>query len=164
MIIGGKRNCGKSTELIKISSINNIPIIVLNDKRRAELEYLAKENDIKIPKPIRFEDCKYDMRGRNINEILIDDIEDILSSLLFPTRIVGMTTSIPFHPLEKINKENKKRVHHVSAPVEKVKELILENNKGYMNLRLKEKIIIVKHFAHFDNDTELLEFLEYMED
>lgn len=164
MIIGGKRYCGKSTELIKISSINNIPIIVLDNKRKEALEYLAKENGIKIPEPIIFEKyCQY-TRGRNINEILIDDIEDILSRLLFPAKIVGMTTSVPFKPLEKIIKEDENRIHHVVAPIEKIRELILENHKGYMNLRLKEKIIIVKHFAKFENDTELLEFLEYMEE
>lgn len=54
--------------------------------------------------------------------------------------------------------------HHVVAPFDKVKELILENHKGYMKLRLKDKITIVKYFAHFDNDSELLEFLEYMEE
>lgn len=104
MIIGGKRACGKSTELIKISYTNNIPIIVLNKMRAEELEYLAKKSGIKIPKPII---CKYyqnDMRGKNINEVLIDDVDDILSELLFPAKIVAMSTSDAFMPLYKIDK------------------------------------------------------------
>lgn len=28
LIIGGKRICGKTTELVKISSFNNIPIVI----------------------------------------------------------------------------------------------------------------------------------------
>lgn len=62
------------------------------------------------------------------------------------------------------NKTNQTTTHYVVAPVEKIKELILENHKGYMKLKLKDKITIVKYFAKFDNDADLLEFLEYMEE
>ena len=66
---------------------------------------------------------------------------------------------------EMFEKENQKyTTHHVTAPVEKIKELILTNHKGYMRLKLKDKVTIVKYFAKFENDTELLEFLEYMEE
>lgn len=61
-------------------------------------------------------------------------------------------------------KENNGTVHYIVAPIEKVKELILTNHKGYMKLKLKDKITIVKYFAKFDNDADLLEFLEYMEE
>lgn len=71
MIIGGKRACGKSTELIKISYTNNIPIIVLNSKRAEELEYIAKKEGIKIPKPIIYKNYKNDVVGKRINEILL---------------------------------------------------------------------------------------------
>lgn len=64
----------------------------------------------------------------------------------------------------KMEENQKKTTHHVVAPVEKVKELILENHKGYMKLKLKDKVTIVKYFAYFENDTQLLEFLEYMEE
>lgn len=164
MIIGGKRYCGKTTELIKISSINNIPIIVLNNERKEVLEHLSKKTKIVIPKPIIAQNYHRAVIGKNINEVLIDDVEDILSNIFFPARIIAMTSSIPFVPLEQITREKENIVHHVVAPIEKIRELILKNHKGYMNLRLKEKIIIVKHFAKFENDTELLEFLEYMEE
>ena len=90
--------------------------------------------------------------------------EDILQDIFRENRILEMTTSIPFKPMDEITKSNNYGIHHVVAPIEKVKELILTNHKGYMNLRLKEKVIIVKHFAKFENDTDLLEFLEYMEE
>lgn len=60
--------------------------------------------------------------------------------------------------------QNQTTIHHVVAPVEKIRELILVNHKGYMRLKLKDKITIVKYFAKFENDTQLLEFLEYMEE
>jgi len=164
MIFGGKRACGKTTELIKISGMNNIPIVVLNNDRKNNLVFLSKRIGIEIPKPIIAKNYQSETRGRDVNEILIDDIEDILSNIFFPARIVAMTSSIPFKPLEQINRSGNNKVHHVVAPIEKLKELILENHKGYMNLRLKEKIVIVKHFAIFENDTDLLDFLKYMEE
>lgn len=101
MILGGKRACGKSTELVKISSINNIPIIVLNNKRAEELEYIARKEEIKIPKPIPYKNCKEKLIEKRINEILIDDIEAILQEMFFPSKIIAMTTSIPFVSLQK---------------------------------------------------------------
>ena len=62
------------------------------------------------------------------------------------------------------NIQNQVITNHVVAPVEKIRELILVNHKGYMRLKLKDKITIVKYFAKFENDTQLLEFLEYMEE
>lgn len=103
MIIGGKRACGKSTELIKISYTNNIPISVLNSKRAEELEYIAKKEGIKIPKPIIYKNYKNDVVGKRINEILIDDIESILQEAFFPAKIIAMTTSVPFMPLANRN-------------------------------------------------------------
>lgn len=54
--------------------------------------------------------------------------------------------------------------HHVTIETEKLKQLILENNNYYRNLSLKTKITLVKQYAKFDNDTDLLEFLEFMEE
>lgn len=54
--------------------------------------------------------------------------------------------------------------HHVTIETEKLKELILENNNYYRNLSLKTKITLIKQYAKFDNDTDLLEFLTFMEE
>lgn len=54
--------------------------------------------------------------------------------------------------------------HHVTIETEKLKQLILENNNYYRNLSLKTKITLVKQYAEFDNDTDLLEFLIFMEE
>lgn len=105
LILGGKRVCGKTTELIKISSTNKTPIIVLNIRRKQEIEHIAKRKGIRIPEPIILD--RYitgRMDGIRINEILIDDIEDILSSIFRCSKIVAMSTSASFMPLE-IKKE-----------------------------------------------------------
>lgn len=102
IIIGGKRNCGKTTELIKISSVNNIPILVSNHKRGKIIEDYAKRNNFKIPEPIAF--CERDkIRGSGINEILIDDLEDILCELLW-VRPMIISTSSPFVPMDNVRK------------------------------------------------------------
>ena len=54
--------------------------------------------------------------------------------------------------------------HHITIATEKLKQLILENHSNYINYALKDKIKTVKRYAEFDNDTDLLEFLEYMEE
>ncbi len=53
---------------------------------------------------------------------------------------------------------------HITIETDKLKELILENHSNYMNVPLKTKAKIVSKYAEFDNDTELLEFLEFMEE
>lgn len=101
LILGGKRTCGKTTELIKLSSTNRIPIIVLSMRRKQEIEYMAKKTGMQIPEPIILD--RYitgRMDGIRINEILIDDIEDILSNILRHSKIVAMTSSASFMPLE----------------------------------------------------------------
>lgn len=64
----------------------------------------------------------------------------------------------------RATREMNKTTHHVTIDTEKLKELILINHKGYKNLKLKDKITIVKYFAYFENDTQLLEFLIFMEE
>lgn len=54
--------------------------------------------------------------------------------------------------------------HHITIETEKLKELIVEKHSNYINYVLKDKIKTVKRYAKFDNDTDLLEFLEFMEE
>lgn len=72
------------------------------------------------------------------------------------------------HTLDKQYAKNyeseNKTTRNVVAPVEKIKELILANHPRYKNLKLKDKKTIVNHFAYFEDDTELLDFLEYMDE
>ena len=59
--------------------------------------------------------------------------------------------------------EENAQIRHVTIRTEKLKELIIENYK-WDNYTLKGKIDIVTKLAYFENDKELLEFLEYMEE
>lgn len=103
LILGGKRVCGKTTELIKMSYTNQIPIIVLNTKRGEMIENLAKREGFKIPKTITYKEFAKGIDGIRINEILIDDVEDILQDIFKYAKITAITTSIPFMPLTITN-------------------------------------------------------------
>lgn len=59
--------------------------------------------------------------------------------------------------------EGNTTTHHVTIKPEKLKELIKENYK-WNDYTLKGKIDIVTSLAYFENDKELLEFLEFMEE
>lgn len=59
--------------------------------------------------------------------------------------------------------EENVQVRHVTISTEKLKELIKENYK-WNDYTLQGKIDIVTSLAYFENDKELLEFLEYMEE
>lgn len=59
--------------------------------------------------------------------------------------------------------EDNTQTSHVTISTEKLKELIKENYK-WNDYTLQGKIDIVTNLAYFENDKELLEFLEYMEE
>ena len=59
-------------------------------------------------------------------------------------------------------KENVTTTHHITITTERLKELI-KNNYKWNDYTLQGKIDIVTHFAYFEDDRELLEFLLYME-
>lgn len=108
LILGGKRACGKTTELVKISYTNQIPIIVLNARRGEMIENLAKREGLKIPKTITYREFIKGTDGIRINEILIDDVEDILQDIFKYAKITAITTSIPFMALTIYNDTRRK--------------------------------------------------------
>ena len=117
IILGGKRACGKSTELVKISHINNIPIIVIDHARANVLKNIAKKEGIKIPEPIVYKNYDRYVIGKKINEILIDDVEDILQRIFDYSRIVIITTSKQFVPLDFNNNNNKDLTKIISKEI-----------------------------------------------
>lgn len=66
-----------------------------------------------------------------------------------------------FTTIEEI--EENAQIRHVTIRTEKLKQLINDNYK-WDNYTLQGKINIVTSLAYFENDKELLEFLEYMEE
>lgn len=74
------RRTGKITELIKMAHENWLYIICL-DRQRAELiSDMAKEMGLDIPFPITLRELP--IRNPFIKEVLIDDMEDILQTLV----------------------------------------------------------------------------------
>lgn len=77
-------------------------------------------------------------------------------------KIKGCEYYVAMYEEFRIIEENG-QVRHVTISTEKLKQLIKENYK-WNNYTLQGKIDIVTSLAYFENDKELLEFLEYMEE
>lgn len=84
MIIGGRRGCGKTRELILLSARKNKPIWTANQKRSRHILEMSKEMKIDILSPIVLSKRNLEMRQQyEIYEpILIDDLEEVLSEQL----------------------------------------------------------------------------------
>lgn len=87
------RGTGKTTELIYISSIRQIPILTLNCER---IKRIAKELGVYIPEPIPYSSYEEYYRGRDVESILIDDLDLILPEILenyFGKKVDGVVMS-----------------------------------------------------------------------
>lgn len=94
-ILSMERGSGKTTELIKVSSVTNAPIICRNKRMTEIIEERAKEMGVEIPKPLSLWDRErkpYAFDPRNEVGVLIDDIDLVLSQFL-GTRVLYATTS-----------------------------------------------------------------------
>lgn len=80
MIIGGSRYCGKTTELIKAAHENNLYIVCANKERARHVANLSRKMGLSIPYPIAAEE--FPLKGTQIKEVIVDDIEDVLFSLI----------------------------------------------------------------------------------
>ncbi|GGJ48549.1 hypothetical protein [Virgibacillus salexigens] len=101
-IIGGKRNCGKTTELIKKACMEDLYILCANKHMANLIFQQAKEMNYVIPYPITIDDLP--LRGRSVKGILVDEVGAVLSSLI-GERIVGMSSSMGFKELESLNND-----------------------------------------------------------
>jgi hypothetical protein len=91
MILGGRRNCGKTTELIKLASVKRLYIVCASRQRVLYVDKLARELGLDIPFPISVDELP--LRSGFIKEVLVDDMEDVLS-VLIRKPIMGATTSM----------------------------------------------------------------------
>jgi hypothetical protein len=96
MIIGGKRACGKTTELIKVANKKHLYIICADRNRVHFISQLAKQMKLDIPFPISVEELP--LRSTHIKEVLVDDMEDVLHQLIRKPVLIT-STSLPFEPL-----------------------------------------------------------------
>ena len=76
------RGKGKTLELIKRSAITKEYIVCINSMEVKNIENIAKELDLNIPKPITFSDFR-DKKyyGKEIKGFLIDNADLFLQSL-----------------------------------------------------------------------------------
>lgn len=95
MMIGGRRACGKTTELIKKASANNLYIVCASKNRVMYVSDLARKLGLDIPFPISVSELP--LHGY-MKEVLVDDAEDVLSSLI-GRRVVGASTSMELKTL-----------------------------------------------------------------
>lgn len=81
MIIGGRKACGKTYELILISSQKEKPIWVADEKRKKQIIEMAKEMNMEIMIPMVLSKKNLERRQRSSidTSLLIDDLEDVLS-------------------------------------------------------------------------------------
>ena len=96
MMIGGKRACGKTTELIKKASKEKLYIVCVDRNRLRVITQMAKYMDLDIPFPITVDELP--LKSKYIKEVLVDDIEDVLSRLINKP-IITASTSMEFQKL-----------------------------------------------------------------
>lgn len=82
-IINKARGAGKTTELVKIASRDNLYILVSDKIRVRNVVGVANKLDIKIPFPITVDELlnSHYMAGTRIEELLIDELDDVLFAL-----------------------------------------------------------------------------------
>src|SRR5690625_774571 len=105
-VIGGKRYCGKTTELIKRASKDNLYILCANRNMAQAVANRAEEMKVDIPFPITVSELP--LQGYNIDEILIDEVEMVLQQLI-GKRVVGMSTSYKLRDMPMINNKEPNR-------------------------------------------------------
>lgn len=101
-VIGGKRKCGKTTELIKRAHEKQLYILCAN---RHMAEYVfdqANEMKLDIPFPVTVDDLP--LRNLHNKEVLVDEAEMVLEQLI-GKRIAGMSTSMKMNEFYTIEEQ-----------------------------------------------------------
>lgn len=90
MMVGGKRACGKTTELIKKASEEHLYIVCADRNRLRVIINMAKQMERDIPFPITVDELP--LRSPYIKEVLVDDVEDVLSRLIRKPILMASTS------------------------------------------------------------------------
>ncbi|QHE63977.1 hypothetical protein FHE72_23590 (plasmid) [Rossellomorea vietnamensis] len=90
MMIGGKRACGKTTELIKKAGEEHLYIVCADRNRLRFVTQMAKEMEVDIPFPVTVEELP--LRGSFIKEVLVDDVEAVLYQLIRKPILMASTS------------------------------------------------------------------------
>ena len=89
-ILNMNRGEGKTTELIKVSSITNAPIICRTRKMAKLIKEKAKEMGLEIPNPMTID--MYKNEKYRYEKVLIDDI-DLVLRMYLNAEVLYATTS-----------------------------------------------------------------------
>lgn len=101
-IIGGKRYCGKTTELIREANAKHLYILCTN-RTIANLIFIqAKDMGLDIPYPITVDDLP--LHSSHIKEVLIDEAETVLQQLI-GKHVSKMSTSYQLEELPSLREE-----------------------------------------------------------
>lgn len=68
------RGQGKTSKTIQLSAEKQIPIVCFSYHQMEYIEYRAKEMNLKIPKPIMFDDVRGKVIG-NRRGLIVDDLD-----------------------------------------------------------------------------------------
>lgn len=99
MIIGGKRLCGKTTELIKKANKDWLYIVCADLPRANHIVQTANKLGLGIPFPITVSELP--LKSPYFRDILVDDIEDVLSRLI-NKQVVMASTSLQMKELAQV--------------------------------------------------------------
>lgn len=99
-MVGGRRLCGKTTELVKRSHSEHLYIVCLDYARVINIMHIAKELELDIPYPITVNELP--LKSRYVHKVLVDDIEDVLGRLI-GADIVMASTSRQLVEMESVN-------------------------------------------------------------
>lgn len=82
-ILNLPKGSGKTIRMLYASEFNDSPIVCCSEVRKANLLYMAKQNNIQIPTPISLSELIREERNNiQYDKCLIDDI-DIVTFALF---------------------------------------------------------------------------------
>lgn len=94
LVIRGGRQSGKSFELIKMSAETGTYILVSTRQRALQLTRQAKEMGLHIPFPVTLDEllaCRFHGSSIIKQGLFIDDVDDVLGSILAPIEIKAVT-------------------------------------------------------------------------
>ncbi|WP_312286695.1 hypothetical protein [Terrisporobacter sp.] len=89
-ILNLDRGKGKTTELIKVSNEKWIYIVCADRKRAENISRMAMEMSLNIPFPITVNELP--IRSPYIKEVLLDDVEDVLTRLIRKPVLIATTS------------------------------------------------------------------------
>lgn len=116
-VIGGKRVCGKSTELIRQSHRTGTRILTANKQMARILKNESKKMGLNIKPPLT-PDVEFDYFG-DVTEVLVDEVEMVLQQLI-GKRVTAMSTSYQLEELPSLRDElkTKKKISDVAMVVD----------------------------------------------